>query len=91
MGPNRTTTARQTPPFYAALYDRERRDGQQFSGDMLPFLNCTAYGSDSHFREPFSQVRHDATNSRFKKLLVIVMMEVKLTKSSLRRIGRLQF
>ena len=56
-----------------------------------PFLNRTACGSDRHFREPLSQVRHGAANSRFKKLLVIVMMEVKLMKSSLSRIGRLQF
>jgi hypothetical protein len=53
----------------------------------LPAGLTTTFAS----RSPSSEIVHCAMNSLFKKLFLIVMMKIQLTKSSLARIGRSEF
>jgi hypothetical protein len=69
----------------------ERRDVLQFSGDVLPLRNCTGCGGNCNSRESLSHIKHGPTNSRFKKLFVIMLMKIKLMKRVLSRIDHLKF
>ncbi len=53
----------------------ESTDRFQLIGDVLSLLNCTACGGDGSFCQSLPEVSHGATNSRFKKLFIIVKMK----------------
>jgi hypothetical protein len=58
----------------------ESTDRLQFISDVLSLLDCAACGSDGGFCQSLPEVSHGTTNSRFKKLFIIVKMKMKLMK-----------
>ncbi len=46
-------------------------DQLQLIGNVLSLLNCAACGGDGSFCQSLPEVRHSATNSRFKKLFAM--------------------
>jgi hypothetical protein len=73
----------------------ESADRLQLIGNTLSLMNCAACGGDSSFctSKSLPEIRLSATNSRFKKLFIIVKTKMKFMKRSriLRRISRLYF